>query len=97
MLCPVGRECSRSDCSTRRGGSRLRGNLCCISIQKIALPVLGHREPWETDYYPTATSRVTHVAQCVVFRAVMVDAAKLDAVLELDVWGKERVEGGSRG
>ena len=26
-----------------------------------------------------------------------VDAAMLDAVLELDVWGKERVEGGRRG
>ena len=53
--------------------------------------------PWETDYSPTATSRVTHVAQCVVFGAVMSDAAMLDAVLELDVWGKERVEGGRRG
>jgi hypothetical protein len=37
---------------------------------------------------------VTHVAQCVVFGAVMSDAAMLDAVLELDVGGKERVEGG---
>ena len=55
------------------------------------------REPWETDYSPTATSRVTHVAQCVVFGAVMSDAAMLDAVLELDVWGKERVGGGRRG
>ena len=50
------------------------------------------REPWETDYSPTATSLVTHVAQCVVFGAVMSDAAMLDAVLELDVWGKERVD-----
>ena len=33
------------------------------------------------DYSPTATSRVTHVAQCVVFGAVMSDAAMLDAVL----------------
>ena len=41
----------------------------------------GHREPWETDYSPTTTSRVTHVAQCVVFGAVMSDAAMLDAVL----------------
>ena len=55
----------------------------------------GHQT--ETDYSPTATSRVTHVAQCVVFGAVMSDAAMLDAVLELDVWGKERVEGGRRG
>jgi hypothetical protein len=55
----------------------------------------GHREPWETDCSSTATSRVTHVAQCVVFGAVasdaamldaaMLDAAMLDAVLELDV------------
>ena len=44
-----------------------------------------------------ATSRVTHVAQCVVFGAVMSDAAMIDAVLKLGVWGKERVEGGRRG
>ena len=31
-----------------------------------------------------------------VRRAVMSDAAMLDAVLELDVWDKERVEGGRR-
>ena len=45
----------------------------------------GHREPWETDYSPKTTSRVTHVAQCVVFGAVMSDAAMLDAVLESGV------------
>ena len=33
----------------------------------------------------------------VVFGVVMSDAAMLDDVLELDVWGKERVEGGRRG
>ena len=33
----------------------------------------------------------------VVFGAVMSDAAMLDAVLELDVWGEERIEGGRRG
>ena len=38
-------------------------------VQLIAGP--GHREPWETDYMysPTATSRVTHVAQCIVCSA----------------------------
>ena len=50
----------------------------------------GKREPWEADYSPTAPSQVTHVAQCVVFGAVMADAAMLDAVLEMDVWGRER-------
>ena len=35
--------------------------------------------------------------KCVVFGEVMSDVAMLDAVLELDVWGKERVEGGHRG
>ena len=50
----------------------------------------GKREPWEVDSSPTAPSQVTHVAQCVVFGAVMADAAMLDAVLELDVWGRER-------
>ena len=38
----------------------------------------------------TAPSRVTHVAQCVVFGAVMADAAMLDSVLEMDVWESER-------
>ena len=51
----------------------------------VVMVVMIGREPWETDYSPTATSRVTHVAQCVVFGAVMSDAAMLDAVLELDV------------
>ena len=32
-----------------------------------------------------------------VRRGDVSDAAMLDAVLELDVWGKERVEGGRRG
>ena len=40
---------------------------------------------------------VTHMAQCVVFGAVMSDAAMPDAVLDLDVWGKEKVKGGRRG
>ena len=39
----------------------------------------GKREPWEDDYSPTASSLVTHVAQCVVFGAVMADAAMLEA------------------
>ena len=50
----------------------------------------GEREPWEESYSPTAPSRVTHVAQCVVFGAVMADAAMLDSVLEMDVWESER-------
>ena len=50
----------------------------------------GHSEPWETDYSSAAPSRVTHVAQCVVFGAVMADAAMLDAALEMDAWGRER-------
>jgi hypothetical protein len=48
-----------------------------------SLRVRGKREPWVTDYSPMATARVTHVAQCFVFGAVMPDAAMLDAVLEL--------------
>ena len=47
-------------------------------------------EPWEESYSPTAPSRVTHVAQCVVFGAVMADAAMRDSVLEMDVWESER-------
>ena len=30
----------------------------------------GHREPWEEDYSAPAPSRVTHVAQCIVFSAI---------------------------
>ena len=74
------------------GDGLVRCGVCAAHIAGA-----GHREPWETDYSPTATSRVTHVAQCVVFGAVMSGAAMLDAVLELDVWGKERVESGRRG
>ena len=40
--------------------------------------------------FSQATSRVTHVAQCVVFGAVMSDAAMLDAVLELAMCGVRR-------
>ena len=41
-------------------------------------------------------SQVTHVAQCVVFGAVMADAAMLDAVLVIDVWARERGMSGVR-
>ena len=53
-------------------------------------------EPWETDYSSAAPSRVTHVAQCVVFGAVMADAAMLDAALEMDAWGRVQDEDGRR-
>ena len=90
--------CLRID-STFRDGVIERYGHCGDGLVGLVRLIAGagHREPWETDYSPTATSRVTHVAQCVVFGAVMSDAAMLDAVLELDVWGKERVEGGRRG
>ena len=56
----------------------------------------GHSEPWETDYSSAAPSRVTHVAQCVVFGAVMADAAMLDTALEMDAWGRVRDGDGRR-
>ena len=56
----------------------------------------GQSEPWETDYSSAAPSRVTHVAQCVVFGAVMADAAMLDAALEMDAWGREQDADGRR-
>ena len=56
----------------------------------------GRSEPWETDYSSAAPSRVTHVAQCVVFGAVMADAAMLDAALEVDAWGRARDGDGRR-
>ena len=44
----------------------------------------------------THTSQVTHAAQCVVSvrrgDVGCCEPAMLDAVLKLDVWGKERVE-----
>jgi hypothetical protein len=42
------------------------------------------------DYSPTAPSRVTHVAQCVVFGVVMADTAMLDAALKIDAWAREQ-------
>ena len=48
------------------------------------------------NYSSAAPSRVTHVAQCVVFGAVMADAAMLDAALEMDVWGRVQDEDGRR-
>jgi hypothetical protein len=41
--------------------------------------------------------RTSTRVKLVVFGAVLSDAAMLDAVLELDVWGKERLEGWRRG
>ena len=49
-----------------------------------------------TNYSSSAPSRVTHVAQCVVFGAVMADAAMLDAALEMDAWGREQDADGRR-
>ena len=39
---------------------------------------------------------MTHVAQCVVFGAVMADAAMLDTALEMDAWGRVRDGDGRR-
>ena len=73
--------CLRID-STFRDGVIERYGHCGDGLVGLVRLIAGagHREPWETDYSPTATSRVTHVAQCVVFGAVMSDAAMLDAV-----------------
>ena len=46
----------------------------------------GQSEPWETEYSSLAPSRVTHVAHCVVFGAVMGDAAMLDAASRRSIW-----------
>ena len=52
----------------------------------------GDSAPSDEGYSPTATSRVSGVAQMVVFGAVMADAEMmLEAVLEADYWGRERV------
>ena len=50
------------------------------------------------DYSSSAPScvHVTDVAQCVVFGAVMADAAMLDAALEMDAWGREQDADGRR-
>ena len=47
--------------------------------------------PSDEGYSPAATSRVSSVAQMVVFGAVMADALMLEAVLEADFGGRERV------
>ena len=54
----------------------------------------GEREPSETEYSPTAPSRVTHAMQVVVFAGVMADAAMLAEALELDVWCRACVNDG---
>ena len=65
-------------------------------FKTCTLGVAGHSEPWETDYSSAAPSRVTHVAQCVVFGAVMADAAMLDTALEMDALGRVRDGDGRR-
>ena len=87
----VKEACLRID-STFRDGVIERYGHCSDGLVGLVRLIAGagKREPWEADYSPTAPSQVTHVTQCVVFGAVMADAAMLDAVLELDVWGRER-------
>ena len=83
--------CLRVDSSFRDGVIERYGHCSDGLVGLVRLIAgAGKREPWEDDYSPTASSLVTHVAQCVVFGAVMADAAMLDAVLEMDVWGRER-------
>ena len=56
--------CSRIE-STFRDGVIERYGHCgdgLVGLVRLIAGV-GHREPWETDYSPTATSQVTHVAQ----------------------------------
>ena len=56
-----------------------------------------HRASDAQDLNIRRRGRRTWRSAGVVFGAVMSDAAMLDPVLELDVWGKERVEGERRG
>ena len=89
--------CARIDCTFRDGVIERYGHCSDGLVGLVRLIAgAGQSEPWETDYSSAAPSRVTHVAQCVVFGAVMADAAMLDAALEMDAWGREQDADGRR-
>ena len=89
--------CARIDCTFREGVIERYGHCSDGLVGLVRLIAgAGHSEPWETDYSSAAPSRVTHVAQCVVFGAVMADAAMLDTALEMDALGRVRDGDGRR-
>ena len=85
-------SCARIDCTF--GDAVIeRYGACSDGLVGLMRMVAGGGDsaPSDEGYSPAATSRVSGVAQMVVFGAVMADALMLEAVLEADFGGRERV------
>ena len=75
-----------------------RYGACCDALSGLLGQVTSDasRADGEDDWYFTAPSRRSYLAQHVVFTAVMADAAMLDHVLQHDVFGRDPVVDGRR-
>ena len=69
-----------------------RFGACCDDMQGLIRMVAGDGEcdAGSVEWSPTATSRITRAAQCVVFSTVMAEARMVRDVVDLDVYGRER-------
>ena len=69
-----------------------RFGACCDDMQGLIGMVAGDGEcdAGSVEWSPTATSRITRAAQCVVFSTVMAEARMVRDVMDLDVYGRER-------
>ena len=75
-----------------RAGVVERFGACCDDMQGLIRMVAGDGEcdAGSVEWSPTATSRITRAAQCVVFSTVMAEARMVRDVMDLDVYGRER-------
>ena len=75
-----------------RAGIVERFGACCDDMQGLIRMVAGDGEcdAGSVEWSPTATSRITRAAQCVVFSTVMAEARMVRDVMDLDVYGRER-------
>ena len=75
-----------------RAGVVERFGACCDDVQGLIRMVAGDGEcdAGSVEWSPTATSRITRAAQCVVFSTVMAEARMVRDVMDLDVYGRER-------
>ena len=75
-----------------RAGVVERFGACCDDMQGLIRMVAGDGEcdAGSVEWSPTATSRITRAAQCVVFSTVVAEARMVRDVMDLDVYGRER-------
>ena len=75
-----------------RAGVVERFGACCDDMQGLIRMVAGDGEcdAGSVEWSPTATSRITRAAQCVVFSTVMAETRMVRDVMDLDVYGHER-------